>query len=279
MIRVRVGKLGKRGPKPLSNPRHRLWQIDAVRGMAVVCMVFYHFMWDMMFFGLYPHDVTSGGWRLFARSVAITFLVLVGVSMVLTAQRKRPAERNRQWLERGAKVFGWGLLISVVTRIFLGEAFVLYGILHLIGTAFLLAPLLWRIRRWTPLLGAGVIALGVVLADRSPEMAHLLPYAIPLGVRPEFYPAVDYFPVFPWLGVIMLGMGAGQLLAPALSGPEPHGPASAARPEPSKRQALPGSPPPVLAQLAAIGRRALIIYILHQPVLLAAFMALGYTVW
>jgi hypothetical protein len=35
----------------------------------------------------------------------------------------------------------------------------------------------------------------------------------------------------------------------------------------------------VLAQLAAIGRRALIIYILHQPVLLAAFMALGYTVW
>src|SRR5690606_24089212 len=109
------------GPKPLSNPRHRLWQIDAVRGMAGVCMVFYHFMWDMMFFGLYPHDVTSGGWRLFARSVAITFLVLVGVSMVLTAQRKRPAERNRQWLERGAKVFGWGLLISVVTRIFLGE--------------------------------------------------------------------------------------------------------------------------------------------------------------
>src|SRR5690606_13264345 len=159
VIRVRVGKLGKRGLKPLSNPRHRLWQIDAVRGMAVVCMVFYHFMWDMMFFGLYPHDVTSGGWRLFARSVAITFLVLVGVSMVLTAQRKRPAERNRQWLERGAKVFGWGLLISVVTRIFLGEAFVLYGILHLIGTAFLLAPLLWRIRRWTPLLGAGVIAL------------------------------------------------------------------------------------------------------------------------
>ena len=94
---------------------------------------------DMMFRPV-PHDVTSGGWRLFARSVAITFLVLVGVSMVLTAQRKRPAERNRQWLERGAKVFGWGLLISVVTRIFLGEAFVLYGILHLIGTAFLLAP-------------------------------------------------------------------------------------------------------------------------------------------
>src|SRR5690606_26585137 len=137
-------------------------------------------------FGLYPHDVTPGGWRLFARSVAITFLALVGVSMVLTAQRKRPAERNRQWLERGAKVFGWGLLISVVTRTFLGEARVLYGVLHRSGSAFVLAPLLWRIRRWTPLLGAGVSALGVVRADRSPGMAHLLPCAIPLGVRPEF---------------------------------------------------------------------------------------------
>ena len=154
MIRVRVGKLGKRGAEAVVEPEAQtLANRRRPRGMAVVCMVFYHFMWDMMFFGLYPHDVTSGGWRLFARSVTITFLVLVGVSMVLTAQRKRPAERNRQWLERGAKVFGWGLLISVVARIFLGEAFVLYGILHLIGTAFLLAPLLWRIRRWTPLLG------------------------------------------------------------------------------------------------------------------------------
>lgn len=245
---------------------HRLWQIDFIRGVTVLCMVFYHFMWDMMFFGLYPADVTVGGWSFFARAIATSFLLLVGVSMVLTAGRRPAEQRDRQWVVRGAKVFGWGLVISVVTRLFLGEAYVLYGILHLIGTAFLLAPFLWRIRRAAPFLGVIVIGIGIVLSQRSPELAGLLPYALPFGVRPEGYPSVDYFPVFPWLGVVMIGMGVGRLLAPALerrmAGEQPMRPA-----------------PAVVAQIAAVGRHSLVIYIVHQPVLLAGFFALGYTVW
>lgn len=245
---------------------HRFWQIDFIRGVTVLCMVFYHFMWDMMFFGLYPADVTVGAWRVFARVIATSFLLLVGVSMVLTAARRPAEERDRQWLVRGTKVFGWGLVITVVTRLFLGDAYVLYGILHLIGTAYMLAPILWRVRRVAPFLGIVFVAVGIVLAQRSPELSGLLPYAIPLGVRPEFYPAVDYFPVFPWLGVVMIGMGIGRLLAPALerrmAGEQPMRPA-----------------PAVVAQIAAVGRHSLVIYIVHQPVLLAGFFALGYTVW
>lgn len=241
---------------------HRLWHVDCVRGAAVVSMVFYHFMWDVMFFGLYPVDVTDGGWRIFARIVAVTFLLLAGASMVLTAETKPAAARDRQWLERGAKVFGWGLVVTAVTRLFLGDAFVLYGILHLIGTAFLLAPFLWRVRRWAPSLGVLFVAGGIVLSRRSPELSMLLPYAIPLGVHPEFYPAVDYFPVFPWLGVVMIGIGAGRMMLPLI-----------------RRVQASGPPPPVLAQLAAVGRHALAVYILHQPVLLAGFFAFGYSVW
>ncbi len=206
--------------------------------------------------------MTDGGWRIFARIVAVTFLLLVGASMVLTAETKPAAARDRQWLERGAKVFGWGLVVTAVTRLFLGDAFVLYGILHLIGTAFLLAPFLWRVRRWAPLLGVLFVAGGIVLSRRSPELSMLLPYAIPLGVRPEFYPAVDYFPVFPWLGVVMIGIGAGRMMLPLIRSVQASGP-----------------PPPVLAQLAAVGRHAAGRYILHQPVLLAGFFAFGYSVW
>ncbi len=241
---------------------HRLWQIDFIRGIAVVCMVFYHFLWDMMFFGLYPHDITVGGWRIFARSVASTFLLLVGVSMALTAARRTAEERDRQWLVRGVKIVGWAIVITIVTRLFLGDAYVLYGILHLIGTAFLLAPLLWRIRRLAPFLGVLFVFAGIALAAYSPELSGLLPYAIPFGVRPEFYPAVDYFPVFPWLGVIMIGLGIGQWLEPRLAQAKLRTPA-----------------PPVFAQLAAVGRHSLLIYIVHQPVLLAGFFAFGYTVW
>lgn len=247
---------------PATDQRRRLWQIDFVRGLAVLSMVYYHFMWDMHFFGLYPTDVTVGGWNLFARGIATTFLLLVGVSVVLSVERKSAAVRDRLWLVRGLKVLGWGVVITMVTRLFLGDAFVLYGILHLIGTAFLLAPLLWRIRRVAPLLGVLFVTVGFILAIRSGELSWMLPYGIPLGVRPVSYEAVDYFPVFPWLGVVMIGMGIGQWLRPIFARMQNDRPA-----------------PPVLAQIATVGRHTLLIYIVHQPVMLAGFSALGYTVW
>lgn len=235
----------------------RLWHIDFVRGMAVLAMVFYHFMWDMYFFGLYPTNVTAGGWRLFARIIATTFLLLVGVSMALTAERKPPLMRDRLWLVRGAKLLGWAMAITVVTWVFLEDALILYGILHLIATALLLAPILWRIRVSAPILGGLFVWIGVVLADRSGEVSWLLPF----GISPEHYPAVDYFPVFPWLGVVMLGIGIGQLLRPRLA----------------RLQVSPQGPP--LSWVAAVGRHSLLVYIVHQPVLLAGFWAMGYTVW
>lgn len=242
--------------------QHRLWPIDFVRGLAVVGMVFYHFMWDMMFFGLYPHNVTDGGWRVFARVVATTFVVLVGVSMVLTAQRKAGAQRDRQWVERGVKVLGWGLVISLVTRLALGEAFILYGILHLVGTTFLLAPLLWRLRRLAPPLGVAFIALGACLDARAGQLDELVPWFIPFGVRPALYPAVDYFPLFPWLGVVLLGMACGPWLIP-----------------PAARLARRQPAPALATPIAFIGRHSLLIYILHQPVILAGFLVMGYSIW
>jgi Predicted membrane protein len=241
---------------------HRLWPIDCVRGLAVVCMVFYHFMWDMTFFGLYPHDVTAGGWRVFARTVATTFVLLVGVSMALTAQRKPQAERDRQWLERGAKVLAWGLVISAVTRVVLGEAFILYGILHLVGTALLLGPLLWRVRRFALPLGVAFVAAGPYLDARAGQLDALVPWAIPLGVRPAGYAAVDYFPLVPWLGVILLGMAVGQWARPLWAR------LSAGRPAPR-----------LLEPIAVLGRHSLLIYIIHQPLILGGFLLFGYTMW
>ncbi|MFS8542500.1 MAG: DUF1624 domain-containing protein, partial [Limnochordales bacterium] len=81
---------GKAGP--------RLWEIDALRGMAVVAMVFYHAMWDLSFAGVYPHDVGQGGWRLVARGIAATFLLLVGVSMTLRQARTPRGVPARGWL-------------------------------------------------------------------------------------------------------------------------------------------------------------------------------------
>src|SRR5690625_4244791 len=146
----------------------RLWQIDFIRGVAILLMVFYHLIWDMHYFGLFlAADVTVGAWHVFARSIAALFLLLVGVSFVLAAERRPAAVRDRQWMVRGGKLYGWALAITAVTWTFLGDEFVRFGILHLIATALVLAPWLWRGRALMPWLGTFVVGLGVWFTERS----------------------------------------------------------------------------------------------------------------
>ena len=65
----------------------RFWEIDVIRGLAIVMMVTYHLLFDMAFFGVYTLDVSTGILWWFARLTAFMFLFLVGVSLVLSHTR------------------------------------------------------------------------------------------------------------------------------------------------------------------------------------------------
>ncbi|MDM7934490.1 MAG: heparan-alpha-glucosaminide N-acetyltransferase domain-containing protein, partial [Methanothrix sp.] len=60
----------------------RLWEVDLVRGWAVVLMVLFHLAFDLSYSGAWSIDIHSGAWPWAARLIASTFLVLVGVSPV-----------------------------------------------------------------------------------------------------------------------------------------------------------------------------------------------------
>lgn len=259
-------------------PRH--WQLEAIRGVAVVNMIFYHFMWDLSFFGVYRADVTAGGWWLYARIWATVFVLLVGVSIVFAGERRRAGARERAWYRRGGQLLGLALVITVVTRVFLGDAYILFGILHLVGVTMLLAPVLWRLGRWAPFVGAVVIWLAIPFKQAAVEG----PWLLPLGMYPDGYPAVDYFPLVPWLGVVMTGMGIGFLLRPALSrGQVDDGDAPGReRRIVRRRTGAPspgGFPPRPMLPFVFLGRHSLLIYLAHQPVMLAGFWLFGLTVW
>ena len=72
----------------------RIPLIDQARGVALIAMAIYHFTWDLGFFGyIEPETAATGGWRIFARVIAGSFLFLVGFSLVLGHQqgfRPRP---------------------------------------------------------------------------------------------------------------------------------------------------------------------------------------------
>jgi uncharacterized membrane protein len=238
----------------------RLWEIDTVRGTAVVFMVFFHLMWDLSFFGAYSGSMLATPWRLFARSIGSTFIFLMGLSLTLTYARLGPTLDGRQlflkFLSRGAKIFGWGLVITAVTYFVLGRGFVVFGILHLLGLSTVLAYPFLR-SRWASLAGAAVV---IALGFYAGSVMSSQPWLLWLGVRQAGRYMVDYYPIIPWFGGTLLGIFAGLTLYPA-------GTPRFLLPDYSRW-------PPVRA-LTFLGRHSLVIYLLHQPVMLAILVVLG----
>ena len=61
------------------------WQgLDLARGVAILAMVVFHFAWDLYYFGYSTIDVTEVfGWVVFQKSILTSFLLLVGMGLVL----------------------------------------------------------------------------------------------------------------------------------------------------------------------------------------------------
>ncbi|MBV7337163.1 DUF1624 domain-containing protein [Chloroflexi bacterium TSY] len=72
-----------------ATPRaQRYWEVDALRGVAIIMMVTYHLMWDLWFFRILPDVVLyTGFWKYFQRTTASLFILLVGISLTLSYRR------------------------------------------------------------------------------------------------------------------------------------------------------------------------------------------------
>ena len=108
--------------------QNRMRILDFLRAAAVLAMIFYHFVYDLGDFG-YVNMITviNGYWKLFAQSIGCSFLFISGVSFWIMANN----EINwPKYIKRLAILITAAILISIVTYIQFGPAFIFFGILH-----------------------------------------------------------------------------------------------------------------------------------------------------
>jgi uncharacterized membrane protein len=231
----------------------RLAIVDALRGFAVAQMIAYHFIYDLNYFGWVKLrlliDQPWVGWR---TAIVTQFLMLVGLSLVLRTAYK-PTWRDfwKRWLQ----IVAAAALVSAGSWLLFGPRFIWFGILHFIAAALIFVRLLVPLGAWNLALGAAALALGLLLADPAFNNAPLNA----IGFVTQKPRSEDYVPLFPWIGVVLIGAGLGSLWARrgfALA-------ASAAR--------FNESPPRVLVFL---GTWALTVYLVHQPILMGALFLL-----
>lgn len=217
--------------------QQRYWEIDFLRGFAIILMIGFHFLFDLHFFGLINFKVP----REFAYLIATMFLLLVGVSYNISYSR------GHGWIyyaKRGLKIFSWGLLITGITWIAFPDNVIVFGILHLIGASIILVYPLISYRYLNLVLGFASIAIGIVFHG---FIQSLIPFQ-----------TFDYFPLLPWIGVVLIGLWLGKLLYP----------------EGDRRFKVRDINSRILNGLSFLGRNSLLIYLIHQPVLVAVIMLL-----
>lgn len=230
---------GLRGP--------RIALFDALRGAAILAMVVYHVAWDLYVLGFSTTDVISEpGWAAFQRAIVSSFLLLVGVGLVLA---HGDGISWRPFWRRFAMIAGAALLVTAGTYVVFPEYFVFFGILHaialfsLVGLSFVRAPL------WLIAAAIVLVMLPPALVTDPAMIARPLSW---IGFWPTPPMTTDIVPVFPWFGVVLIGILATRLLRrsplwPALTRLSLGNPAGRA--------------------LRWLGRWSLVIYLVHQPLL------------
>lgn len=238
--------------------RVRYQILDELRGLVFLSMVLYHGMWDLVY--MYGYEVqwyqeTAG--YIWQQSICWSFILLSGFCWSFGRRKYRHA----------GLVFGGGLLVTLVTCVFLPEDRVIFGVLTLLGTAAFIMTLLHPVfSRCRPVPGFMVSVLLFVVTRnvnrgflgfegwhllRLPEVWYQNFVTTFLGFPSENFYSTDYFSLIPWLFLYLSGYFLYRCVAK--------------RHEPGKLLSYleKGRIPP----LRWIGQHSLLLYLLHQPVI------------
>ena len=226
------------------NKSNRDQALDLMRGIAIIMMIVFHFIYDLNHFH-YTNIPLSGFWLTSYWRYLIVFLFLnaVGISLVIAYGK---SFNLNKFIKRLALLGLAALLVSVGTYFQNPDGWVYFGILHLIWTSTLIAIFFIQLPKISLFIAALIFVFKVFL--NLPDLSFLsvlLSDYLPLS-------SVDFYPLFPWIAFVFTGIYLG------------HNPIY-------KKIFFMRLP-----FLQLIGQHALIIYLLHQVILFSLLEAISF---
>lgn len=246
----------------------RLDLVDAARGVAIAMMIAYHFCFDLTYFGWTRWAMLDDpGWVAWRTLIVTSFLLLVGLSLALRDARdqadrgttSKHRDATLAFARRWAQIAGAAVLVTAGSALLFPEAFIYFGVLHFVAVALVICRRAPRLGAWAIALGAAAIALGLSVHHPAfdPRFINWIGFAAHKPITE------DYVPLFPWLGVVLVGSGLGALWV------RRH-----CRAAPLLSKAWQAAPAGLRTLLAVAGRWSLTIYLVHQPILIGAMSLL-----
>ncbi|MCH5300799.1 MAG: DUF1624 domain-containing protein [Ruminococcus sp.] len=227
--------------------------IDSVRGLAIINMVLFHMIYDLVrIFKVNIQWFSGYGAYIWEQFICITFILISGISWHF----------SRHNLRRGIIVFACGCGITLFTYLFMPEEFIWFGILNLLGSAMLITILLDKpFKKINPIAGL-IISILIFVVTKGVSHKFIGILGVSLLNLPDFlysnslfafmgfpgsgFYSSDYFPLIPWLFLYFTGYFLWRII---------------------KNTKAESSMLIKIPILNVIGKYSLIIYIVHQPVI------------
>lgn len=245
--------------------------LDTLRGLLLVNMVLYHALYDLVYIRGVPLGWYTGpvgyAWQ---QSICWGFIFLSGFCFRL----------SHHPLRHGLTVLGAGVLVSLCTGLVMPAESILFGVLYLLGLAGLIQCGVWwlwarlKLPPWPAWLGLSLSALAFFLTRGVPQgylgfqglrllelpgWLYQWDWLAVVGLPGPGFASSDYFPIIPWFFLYLCGYFLWCLVG--------------------HKKRIMEKLKPGLRPLAFLGRHSLVVYLLHQPALLAFYMLIGGNVY
>lgn len=268
---------------PLAKQNNRIWEVDALRGFLIFCLLLdhiynnvfefcinglytnfdpyayveatdpLHFWFDWGENGVIYQSFAKGFLREWVYSCVNAFFIVSGVACLF----------SRNVLTRGLKMLGGAVFMTLVSGLFAwllqdyGQ-FIRFGALHCYAFCHLIYYFCFRNCRSRTLVIAAIPILAVGYYLRYNPIAISSPLLLPFGVYEVGVQDADFWPLLPMMGWLLLGVVLGRRLY-------------------SDRQSLwPDSKFKKFSRpLCFLGRYSGLIYVAQYPIYKGFFYGLG----
>ncbi len=224
------------------NTAKRFFELDLLRGTAVILMVVFHIGYDLAYFG-YADYVTTRDieWISFRGIILSMFLLAVGMSAYLAYKDEID---YRKLFKTVGKLGLISVLISVGSYVVFPAQWIYFGVIHFIAVALVASLMFLKTPKLSLAFGLGIIGsylMGASILDR------LFYYSVGHWHIPIH--TVDVVSFTPWFGVVLIGI---FVMDRDLFG-------------------LRIDRNTATRKVAFLGQHSLAIYLVHQPILFGLF--------
>lgn len=227
----------------------RYWELDLLKGVALALMIFFHFLFDLMFFTSCDINLDHPFIYLIGISAASLFIIVSGISNGIAVSKYYIAHQYMPYKKiiiRSLRLYIIALCITLVTYVMFPQETIWFGILHFLACAGLLTPIIYAY------LLTSTLSFFLLYAIKTLVPVTITTYYLLwLGYTPDRYQSFDYFPLIPWIGLYILGVFIAKTWYV------------------KERDTWAESKQPFFKVLVYCGRHTLIIYLAHQPILIS----------